>query len=129
MHARLSPELMSACPRPNPLRLALLALVLFFSPSFLAKIGTGTVAGTLRDAEAPLDGATIVVSSDLGFHATVKTDARGAFLLTLPYGRYELKVQNGRASPSSPLSIVPLSIVIGPLRNQDLHLMLTSSGD
>ena len=65
----------------------------------------------------------IVVSSDLGFHATVKTDARGAFLLTLPYGRYELKVQNGRAAPSS------IFITIEPLRNQDLHLMVTSSGN
>src|ERR1700683_3852348 len=101
MQARLSPELMSACPRPNTLRLALLMLALFSSPLLLAQISAGTVAGTLRDAEAPLEGATIVVSSDLGFHATVKTDARGAFLLTLPYGRYELKVQNGRAAPSS----------------------------
>ncbi len=123
MHARLSPELMSACPRPNTLRLALLTLALFSSPLLLAQISAGTVAGTLRDTEAPLEGATIVVSSDLGLRATVKTDSRGAFLLTLPYGRYELKVQNGRAAPSS------IFITIEPLLNQDLHLMVTSSGD
>ena len=114
---------MSACPRPNALRLALLALALFSSPLLLAQISTGTVAGTLRDAEAAMEGATIVISSDLGFHASVKTDTRGAFLLTLPYGRYELKVENGRAAPSS------IFITIEPLRNQDLHLMVTSSGD
>jgi hypothetical protein len=110
-------------PRPKTLRLALLTLALFSSPLLLAQIGTGTVAGTLRDAEAPLEGATILASSNLGLQATVKTDARGAFLLTLPYGRYELKVQNGRAAPSS------IFITIEPLRNQDLHLMVSTSGN
>ena len=126
MQARLSPKLMPACPRrprSKTLRLALLTLALFSPPLLLAQIGTGTVAGTLRDTEAPLEGATVVVSSDLGLQATVKTDARGAFLLTLPYGRYELKVQNGRAAPSS------IFITIEPLQNRNLHLMLTASGN
>ena len=117
---------MPACPRRprhKTLRLALLTLALFSPPLVLAQIGTGTVAGTLRDTEAPLQGATINISSDLGLHATVKTDARGAFLLTLPYGRYELKVQNGRAAPSS------IFIAIDPLQNRDLHLMVTASGN
>src|SRR5579872_1962465 len=126
MQARLSPKLMPACPRRprhKTLRLALLTLALFPPPLLLAQIGTGTVAGTLRDTEAPLQGATINISSDLGFHATVKTDAQGAFLLTLPYGRYELKVQNGRAAPSS------IFIAIEPLQNRDLDLMVTTSGN
>lgn len=114
---------MPARPRSKTLRLALLALALFSPPLLLAQIGTGTVAGMLRDTEAPLDGVTIVVSSNLGFQATVKTDAHGAFLLTLPYGRYELKVQNGRAAPLS------IFITIEPLQNQDLHLMVTASGN
>ena len=114
---------MPACPRSKTLRLALLTLALFSPQLLLAQIGTGTVAGTLRDTEAPLEGATVVVSSDLGFQATAKTDARGAFLLTLPYGRYELKVQNGRAAPSS------IFVTIEPLRNQQLHLMVTASGN
>ena len=114
---------MPACPRSKTLRLVLLTLALFSPLLLLAQMGTGTVAGTLRDTEAPLQGATVVVSSDLGFQATAKTDARGAFLLTLPYGRYELKVQNGRTAPSW------ISITIEPLQNQDLRLMVTASGN
>ena len=75
---------MSACPRRprhKTLRLALLTLALFSPLLLLAQIGTGTVAGTLRDTKLPLEGATVVVSSDLGFQATVKTDARGDFSL------------------------------------------------
>lgn len=109
-------------PARKALRLALLALALFPSPPLIAQIATGTLAGTIRDAEAPLDGAAILISSDLGFRTSVKTDARGAFLITLPYGRYQLKVQNGRAAPSS-----PLSITIDPLQSQDLRLLLTTS--
>jgi hypothetical protein len=127
MQARLSPELMSACPRRprnKTLRLALLTLAFFSSPLLLAQMSTGILTGTLRDAEAPVEGAMIVITSDLGFQASVKTDARGTFLLTLPYGRYKLTMQNGRDSPSS-----PVSITIEPLQNQDLHLTVTSSGN
>ena len=82
------------------------------------------LTGTLRDAEAPVEDATIVISSDLGFQASVKSDARGAFALTLPYGHYKLTVQNGRASAPS-----PISIVIDPLQNEDLHLTIAASGN
>ena len=110
--------------RRKTLLLALLALVLLSSPILLAQMSTGIVTGTLRDAEAPVEGATIVISSGLGLRAAVKTDERGAFFLTLPYGRYQLKVENGRASPSS-----AVSVVIEPLENQDLHLIVTTSGN
>src|SRR5579872_2853383 len=111
---------MSACSRPNALRIALLLLAIFSSRISLAQMTTGSVAGRLRDAEGQaVNGASIVISSELGFRSVVKADAQGAFLLTLPYGRYQLKVQGGRAS-ASPV----VSIDIEPLQNQELSLTI-----
>lgn len=115
---------MSAC-SPNALRLVLLMLAIFSSRISLAQMTTGGVAGKLRDAEGqPVKAAAIAISSELGFRAIVKTDAQGAFLLTLPYGRYQLNVQDGRVSPSS-----TVSIDIEPLQNQNLNLMISASGN
>jgi hypothetical protein len=114
---------MIAYSRSKALRLAL--LLLFLSPRIsLAQLSTGIVAGKLRDADGqPMKAAAITVSSELGFRAAVKTDPEGTFLLTLPYGNYQLSVEEGRSTaPSS------VSIQVEPLQNMEIALRLGSSG-
>ena len=65
-----------------------------------------------------------MISSDLGFRAAVDTDAEGGFLLTLPYGRYELAVRDRRHSISS-----TVAIDIEPLQNQEISLVIDASGN
>jgi hypothetical protein len=113
---------MSGYIRPNALRLALVLAVLSSCTSF-AQIATGSLTGTLRDAEGQPAKAAIIISSELGFRAAANTDARGRFLLTLPYGRYELTVQDPHTSISS-----AVSIDIEPLQNQEIRLIIDASG-
>jgi hypothetical protein len=114
---------MSGSARPNAFRLLLIFAVVFSCPSF-AQIGTGTLTGKLRDAEAQPVKAVIVISSELGFQATANTDGQGTFFLVLPYGRFELTVRDRLASPSS-----AVSIDIEPLRNQEVRLIIDTSGN
>ncbi len=97
---------MTAHSCPKALRLALLLLFLLSPRISLAQLSTGTVAGKLRDEDGqPVKAAAIVVSSELGFRAAVKTDPEGTFLLTLPYGNYQLSVEEGRSTAPSSVSI------------------------
>src|SRR5579872_484282 len=114
---------MSISARPNALRLALLALAILSWRTLFAQIATGTIAGKLRDLEGQPLKAAIMISSDLGFRATVNTDAQARFLLTLPYGRYELAVQDRRDSRSS-----TVWIDIEPLQNREISLVVDTSG-
>jgi hypothetical protein len=112
-------------PRQKLRPLALLAAFVFSSQICSAQMTTGTLAGHVRDTEGvALDGATIAVSSDLGFHAILTAGAHGEFLLTLPYGRYELKIRNGRAPESS-----AADIDIEPLQNRNIDLIVDASGN
>ena len=65
----------------------------------------------------------LIVSSELGFQAKVNTDAHGAFLLTLPYGAYELTAQDRRVSGSP-----RVNIDVEPLQNQEIKLIIDNSG-
>src|SRR5579862_6015371 len=114
---------MSVAHRLTHFRLALLLLIVFCSRTLLAQMTTGTVIGDLRDAEGVPVETAISISSELGFRAQFDTDARGAFLLTLPYGRYELTVRDYRVSASS-----AVLIDIEPLQNQELDLVIDNSG-
>ena len=114
---------MSVSHRLTHFRLALLMLTVFCSETLLAQITTGTVIGDLRDAEGIPVQTAISISSELGFRAQVDTDAQGAFLLTLPYGRYELTVRDYRVSASS-----AVLIDIEPLQNQELDLVIDNLG-
>ena len=96
-------------------------LALFWSHTSSGQISTGTVAGTLDDVEGEPIKAAVMVSSELGFRATVNSDARGEFFLTLPYGHYELRVQNRGISTSS-----AVSIDIEPLQIRDIRLVFVS---
>ena len=108
---------------PKALRLALLTLTVLPSHASLAQIATGSITGKLRDAEREPVKAAIIISSEPGFRAMVNTDAQGTFSLTLPYGRYEVTVQDRRASISP-----TVSIDIKPLQNQNISLIIDSSG-
>jgi hypothetical protein len=115
---------MTAYSRPNALRLAVLLLFLLSARISFAQLSTGTVAGTLRDADGqPMKATAIMVSSELGFRAAVKTDPEGTFLLTLPYGNYQLSVEEGRSTAPS-----GVSIQVEPLQNMEIALRLASSG-
>ena len=109
--------------RRKALRLALLTLTVLPSHASLAQIATGSITGKLHDAEREPVKAVIVISSEPGFRAMVNTDAQGTFSLTLPYGRYEVTVQDRRASISP-----TVSIDVKPLQNQDISLIIDSSG-
>ena len=102
---------------------ALLLLTVFAAKSSFAQITTGNIAGIIRDAEGVPAQTSLTVSSELGFQAKVNADAHGAFLLTLPYGRYELTVQDRRVSGSP-----PVIIDVEPLQNQEIKLVIDNSG-
>jgi len=113
---------MSVYRRLSAFRLALLILVVLYPRILVAQIATGTIAGSIRDPEGVPVQTAITISSELGFRAIADTDAHGTFLLTLPYGRYEVTVQN----PVSPYSGVPIDIE--PLQNQEIRLIVDASG-
>src|SRR4029077_7957605 len=113
---------MSVYRRLSAFRLALLILTVLYPWILVAQIATGTIAGSIRDPEGVPVQTAITISSELGFRANADTDAHGTFLLTLPYGRYELTVQD-RVSPSSG---VPIDIE--PLQNREIKLIVDASG-
>jgi hypothetical protein len=111
-------------PRLTAIAFALLLLTVFLASSSFAQITTGTVTGIIRDTEGVPAQTSLVVSSDLGFHSRVNTDARGAFLITLPYGRYALTVQDQRVSGSP-----PVNVNVEPLQNLEIKLIIDNSGN
>lgn len=111
----------AACPKI--FRLASLLLVLVSARNSFAQITTGTISGTLRDTEGERVKAAILISSEPGFRIAIETDEQGGFILTLPYGRYDLSVQNQRGSAFS-----AVSIDVEPLQNQNISLIIEDSG-
>src|SRR5690242_8905097 len=114
---------MSSQGRLTANRFALLLLAFFAARVSFAQITTGSIAGIILDAEGVPAQTLLIVSSDLGFQAKVNTDAQGTFLLTLPYGHYELTVQHQRVSGTS-----ALSIDVEPLQNHEIKLVIDNSG-
>jgi hypothetical protein len=115
---------MSVYSRLTAVRLALLLLAVFASSTLLGQITTGSIEGIMRDAEGVPVQTLLIVSSELGFQATVNTDAHGAFLITLPYGRYTLTARNPRVSGAS-----AVTIDVEPLQNQEINLVIDNSGN
>src|SRR5438045_3743385 len=68
-----------------------LVALLFCGIRVLAgQLTTGTVEGVLRDTNGQLrSNSQIVVTGGAGFRVVIRTNSRGEFVLTLPYGRYE----------------------------------------
>ncbi len=73
---------------------ALLGLLLFVAVDAAAQSTTGTISGTVRDAQqAVLPGVSVTVRNvDTGLSRTIITDASGVYRFSaLPLGRYELE--------------------------------------
>src|ERR1700693_4539432 len=106
------------------IRLGRLLATLFFVPgSLLAQLTTGSIEGTLRDmAGHPLAGAAIVVNGATGFRAVIRTDWKGAFAITLPYGRYRLSGEVQQGAGSSAL------VFVAPLQNVRIDFVAEASG-
>jgi hypothetical protein len=68
-----------------------LALAILVQMPMWAQLTTGTLTGTLRAPDGHiLAGESVLITGPAGFHVTVRTDSKGAFAVTLPYGRYRL---------------------------------------
>ena len=67
-----------------------ICLTLLLPALLLAQLTTGFLEGTV-----PVPGGTaILITGGAGFRASVQTDASGHFAIALPYGRYEVSVNN-----------------------------------
>jgi hypothetical protein len=115
---------MSVHRRLTAVNVALLLLAVSAATNSSAQITTGSISGIIRDAEGVPVQTSLIVSSDLGFQAKVNTDAHGAFLLTLPFGTYELTAQDCRLSGSP-----RVQIYIAPLQIQEIRLVIENSGN
>jgi hypothetical protein len=97
----------------------LLALAILVQMPMWAQLTTGTLAGTLRAPDGHiLAGESVLITGPARFHITVRTDSKGAFAVTLPYGRYRLpwgdtvfvaplQTTNIDVSPSAPATGYP----------------------
>jgi hypothetical protein len=115
---------MSVHRRLTAVKVALLLLTVSSATISSAQISTGSISGIVRDAEGVPVQMSLIVSSDLGLQAKVNTDAHGAFLLTLPYGTYELTAQDRRVSGSP-----RVNIDVAPLQIQEIRLVIDNSGN
>jgi hypothetical protein len=109
--------------RAKSLQLGLLLPALLFAHSLSGQIATGRVTGKVRDVEGEPVNVAITVSAAPNYRATAHTDGRGAFSFTLPYGRYELRIELSRGTPSAS---VPIDVE--PLQNQNIVVLVDSSG-
>jgi hypothetical protein len=74
----------------------------------LAQLTTGIIEGSLRAVDGhALSGKPVEITGGAGFHATILTDSRGEFSITLPYGRYRV---NENAVFVAPLQTIRLDL-------------------
>src|SRR5690349_2959839 len=114
---------MSLCVSPKTLRLLVLMVTLVSSEIASGQIATGTLMGKLRDPERQPVQAAVVISSELGFRGSIETDEQGAFLFSLPYGRYNLIVHT--RDVTSPA----VSVEVEPLQTNNISLIIDISGN
>lgn len=106
--------------RPNHLgthplfrsRVMLLAGILCFFPrAAKAQLTTGLLEGTVRDtAGRAAAGIQIQVEGPAGFEALIHTDRAGQFVLSLPYGHYELSSGSTRTREGVAVDVAPLQV-------------------
>jgi hypothetical protein len=66
-------------------------LLLLIPASGFTQLSTGVLSGTVRDAgRAPAADLEVRVRGNLDFSVTLRTDVRGEFTISLPYGTYRL---------------------------------------
>jgi hypothetical protein len=101
----------------------LLAPALFLSETLLAQLTTGTVEGTLRAADGHrLAGESIFIMGGAGLATVIRTDSKGEFSATLPYGRYRLSREIRSAQSSG------VTLFVAPLQTARVDLILDTSG-
>src|SRR5579859_210637 len=65
-----------------------------------AQLTTGTVQGVLLNPDgAPLGNTELVIAGGAGLRIAIRTDQRGAFSATLPYGKYRIGAQTIFVAP------------------------------
>src|SRR5215467_888415 len=99
-------------PFPDLRRLGLLLAPMVFLPgALLAQLTTGTVAGTVRAADGHrLAGESILITGGAGWGIVIRTNSKGEFSATLPYGRYRLsgEAQSTAESSGGTVFVAPL---------------------
>jgi hypothetical protein len=106
---------MPTCPACPILRGILLASLFLLPSPLRAQLTTGTLNGILQAADGQrLVDESILVAGGAGFHAAVRTNSRGEFSITLPYGRYRLAGTVG--------------VFVAPLQTTNVELARDASG-
>jgi hypothetical protein len=86
-----------------------------------AQLTTGVLEGTLRAPDgSACGGAPILITGGAGFRTVVRMNAEGAFTASLPYGRYEVFADGGRAAG--------VTAVVSPLQTTRLDLVMDAAG-
>ena len=91
----------------------LLALVVLIPRALVAQLTTGTIEGTSFGIDGhPLPGALILITGGVGFRTVIHSNSRGEFVLTLPYGQYQLSgdLQKSVANSAATVFVAPLQI-------------------
>jgi len=90
----------------------------------LAQLTTGTVAGTLRSADGHrVAGESILITGGAGLGIRIRTNSKGEFFATLPYGRYRLSREVQRSAESS-----GATVFVAPLQDARIDLVMDTSG-
>jgi hypothetical protein len=101
------------------LRGAWLAVALVLPGRAPAQLTTGTVEGTVRTADGrALADVAITVSGGAGLSNVVRSNLRGQFVVTLPYGGYQLSTE---VKPG-------VSVVVAPLQTTRVDLVVDAAG-
>jgi hypothetical protein len=107
------------------LRLLVLAMIGLIPEAMLAQLTTGVIEGTLRVIDGhPAAGAPILITGGVGFRTVIHADSNGEFVITLPYGRYNL---SGNAQPGAVTSGV--TVFVAPLQTARIDLVVGPSGE
>ncbi len=102
----------------------LLAPAVFLPGALLAQLTTGTVEGTLRAADGHrLAVESILITGGAGLGIVIRTNSKGEFSATLPYGRYRLSGEVQRRAESS-----GATVFVGPLQTARIDLVMDTSG-
>ena len=106
-------------------RFSLLLATLALAPTaLLAQLTTGTIEGTLRDADGrAVAHARILIISGAGLRIVINTTSRGEFAATLPYGRYHLSADAQNRGES-----FAASLFVAPLQTTRFDLVIDRSG-
>ncbi len=97
----------------------MLAVALFLPGRAPAQLTTGTVEGSVRTADGrALADVAITVSGGAGLRTVIRSNLHGQFVMTLPYGRYQLSME---FKPGA-------SVVVAPLQTTRVDFVVDAAG-